>query len=142
MLHPNPMISHRANTWRNVLLPMLSALLVLHYAAFVGWGDLLRPTLGCEDEDEEDAQHSTASSLPGHGWSVEGGSAWTIGQGMVTRSDGKVMFIRFLVEALGAAAHLVLSWLGVERVQAPALVALFLALGACIMQVWMYGGMR
>ena len=61
---------------------------------------------------------------------------------MAPGSDGRVVFIRFVVDALGTAAHLVLSWLGVERVQTPALVALFLALGACIMQVWMYGGMR
>ena len=116
----------RAVTWRYALLPTLSALLVLHYAAFVGWGDLLRPTLACEDDGDDGGgsrDPTPQAGLESMGL-VSGRSLWWLP-----------------AEAVRSASHLVLSWLGVERVQAPALAALFLALGACIMQARLAGAL-
>ena len=118
--------------WRWALLPLLGVLLVLHYAAFVGWGDLLHPTAACVDDDDGGwaSNHLSRSSTGGGGGS-DPPSGWLHGNalpGSSATSSPRTL--------LRSAAEAVLAWmLGVGAVQVPALVTLFLAFGACVTQV-------
>ena len=122
--------------WRWALLPLLGVLLVLHYAAFVGWGDLLHPTAACADDDSGggwELNRLGRSSSSGGGGGVGGvllSPGWLQGSTLLGTSMSPLRGL------LRSAAEAVLAWmLGVGAVQVPALVALFLAFGACVMQV-------
>lgn len=119
--------------WRWALLPLLGVLLVLHYAAFVGWDDLLHPTAACagSGDDGDGGWMLNLSSSGGGGGNPSSG--WLHGDALGSSSP-RGGLLRSAVEA-------VLAWLlGVGAVQVPALVALFLAMGACVMQVRGRGG--
>lgn len=146
-MHPSPSQRRRAQLWRRVLLPLLSSLLALHYCAYVGWPALLDPMTGCRADihtpaapDNNNAWGSDISLHPTRALlePLQGAEGWGSGLGY---GPGSSSYER---QSLGpnppsdewrGLGPEVLGWLGLSGVHAQAVVALFLALGACVMQV-------
>jgi hypothetical protein len=86
----SPCSPRRVMSWRNILLPLLCFLLVVHYGSFVGWNEIFFPL------NPQSSKHP---------------------------------------ESPPSASELFITWLGLDDVEASAVVSLFLSLVACAVQV-------